>query len=255
MKIASIVEPKSQEWATEKPVGREEPLALWPFHVIPQGGPFYAPHEQQLAPVKQFVIEKYWGTFATNLAFETLPAVPLGPRTLTQMDAETDESLASTPPYWRGATSGWFLWMYPGQGPTTESKGLVADDYQTEVDSFRRHSELWHWTGQFDPVQTMSAVDTDSLRSTFRRLVDQWRSETMMLSSLPALALDSSYQRIIGLGSPVLPLLLEELRDSPHQWFWALVAIAGEDPAAGTTDFETARQLWLDWGRKRNLIE
>ena len=33
------------------------------------------------------------------------------------------------------------------------------------------------------------------------------------------------YQRIIGMGLPVVPLILEELEREPDQWFWALEAI------------------------------
>ena len=39
-----------------------------------------------------------------------------------------------------------------------------------------------------------------------------------------------SYQRIIGLGSAVVPLLLRELERQPDHWFWALKAITGADP-------------------------
>ena len=253
MKIASAVDSESQAWAAEGPALDEQPPAVWAFQLIMTGGPNFSNHVASPPSVKAFVIEKYWGPFAAGLAAETLAAVLVGRGSLVQTDPVTDDVLAPLVPTTVGATSGKLVWMVRGPGPAGE--GVVSDDYMAEVDSFRRHSELWHGKGQFGGLQSAHGVEVDSLRSTFRRLVDQWLSETMMLSSLTALALDKSYQRIIGLGLPALPLLLEELRDRPHQWFWALASIAGEDPAAGTTDFDTARQLWLDWGRRRNLIK
>lgn len=249
MKLASTVDSESQPWAPERPAIGEARHVVWAFQLVVPGGPTFSTPGASPSPVKTFVIEKYWGAFAAGLAFETLATVHIGRGTHVQADVVADDRPVQIVPTALGAASGQLFWMLPG--PRT---GVVADDYMVEVDSFRRHSELWHGTSQFDGLQSAPGVAADSLRSTFRRLVDQWLSETMMLSSLTALALDKSYQRIIGLGFPALPLLLEELRDRPHQWFWALASIAGEDPAAGTTDFDSARQLWLDWGRKRNLI-
>jgi hypothetical protein len=39
-----------------------------------------------------------------------------------------------------------------------------------------------------------------------------------------------SYQEIIAMGPPVVPLLLRELEQDPHFWSWALTAITEEDP-------------------------
>ena len=47
-----------------------------------------------------------------------------------------------------------------------------------------------------------------------------------------------AYQAIIALGSPVIPLLLQDLQREPAHWFEALKAITGEDPVAPA-----------DWGR------
>ena len=39
-----------------------------------------------------------------------------------------------------------------------------------------------------------------------------------------------AYQQIIGMGTDAIPFIVEELRQTPDQWFWALKAITGEDP-------------------------
>jgi len=64
----------------------------------------------------------------------------------------------------------------------------------------------------------------------------------------------AAYQKIIGMGPAVVPLLLEELGQRPDDWFWALAAITGEDPAAGEIDFDRARDAWIDWGREHHYI-
>ena len=50
------------------------------------------------------------------------------------------------------------------------------------------------------------------------------------LESTAQMAMLQPYQRIIGLGMPVVPLILEELNREPNQWFWALEAITGQNP-------------------------
>ena len=93
-----------------------------------------------------------------------------------------------------------------------------------------------------------------SLRDTFSSLVAQWQSATTTSSSVAHMSMHPAYQRIIGLGAAAVPLLLEELRDRPDHWFWALHAITGEDPAQGLTDFDAAVAAWLDWGRDRGFL-
>jgi hypothetical protein len=88
----------------------------------------------------------------------------------------------------------------------------------------------------------------------FASLAAQWASETMLMSSIEAIVLNSAYQQIIGMGMAALPLILQELEREPAYWFWALAAIAREDPAVDAADFDDARERWLAWGRDRGLL-
>jgi hypothetical protein len=65
-----------------------------------------------------------------------------------------------------------------------------------------------------------------------------------------------SYQRIIGLGKPVLGLLLEEIKARPDHWFWALQAITGEDPVPENEKGDLAKMSsrWIEWGREFGLV-
>lgn len=99
------------------------------------------------------------------------------------------------------------------------------------------------------PTPSPRNVDADL----FERLADQWESETAFESIVPQKALHSAYQRIIGMGEPAVPLVLNRLREKPGQWFWALTAMTGADPAAGQDTVEGARAAWLRWGRQDEL--
>jgi hypothetical protein len=91
------------------------------------------------------------------------------------------------------------------------------------------------------------------LEATFLSLVQRWKEERGPNSSTTQLVLCSSYQRIIGLGPAVVPLLLRELERKPDQWFWALQAITGADPvpSASHVPLRERARLWIDWGRQQ----
>lgn len=104
------------------------------------------------------------------------------------------------------------------------------------------------------PSAAPTVVPDADLKEEFAELARRWRGETDMLSSLQRIHMNSAYQQIIGLGPAAVPLIIEELRDRPARWFWALTAITREDPAAQTKTFAEARSAWLDWAVAKHLI-
>jgi hypothetical protein len=102
---------------------------------------------------------------------------------------------------------------------------------------------------------TTQASGADS-HERFRRLAAEWKEKSRYLSNTAQMAMLKPYQRIIGMGMPVVPLILEELRREPDQWFWALEAITGENPvpseAAGKVSLMA--RAWLEWGAQRGLV-
>lgn len=88
----------------------------------------------------------------------------------------------------------------------------------------------------------------------FNDLADRWEAETALESVAARKATHPAYQRIIGMGYPAVPLILGRLQREPRQWFWALTAITGEDPAHGETTADGATDTWLRWGRERGLV-
>ncbi len=90
----------------------------------------------------------------------------------------------------------------------------------------------------------------------FNQLRDEWEQATAFISSVSEMVLHPAYQRIIGMGSDVLPFLFWELERSPNYWFWALKAITGEDPVSDDSagNIEEMTQQWLNWAQVHGLI-
>jgi len=98
------------------------------------------------------------------------------------------------------------------------------------------------------------------LRSTseeFHRLAAAWRENRGPTSSLTEMAMRPEYQQIIGMGRDAVPLLLQELRKTPDHWFWALVAITGEDPVPPEHKGKLSEmtKAWLQWGKDQGYLE
>src|SRR5947208_10527598 len=102
-------------------------------------------------------------------------------------------------------------------------------------------------------LQAPSQADA---RERFHRLATEWKEKSRFLSNTAQMALLRPYQAIIGMGMPVVPLILEELQREPDQWFWALEAITEENPvapeAAGVV--RLTAQAWVEWGKERGFI-
>src|SRR5437667_3416720 len=90
----------------------------------------------------------------------------------------------------------------------------------------------------------------------FRKLADTWKRETVYLSNVAKKAMHPAYQGIIGLGEPAVPLILEDLKQDPADWFWALAAITGDNPVPESSAgrVEEMAEAWLRWGRERGLV-
>lgn len=101
-----------------------------------------------------------------------------------------------------------------------------------------------------------SASNPAGLRERFRRLVAEWKAESRYLSNSAQMAMLKPYQRIIGMGWPAVPLILEEMRREPDQWFWALEAITEENPVPTEAlgNVRAMTQAWNQWGTKQGLL-
>jgi len=134
------------------------------------------------------------------------------------------------------------------------SRTVVAHG-ATPEESEQRANRLWE--AREKQITEVAGHSTDEgLRIAFEELVLSWSAETAHLSSPIRLTEHAAYRQIIGLGPPVLPLVLHDLADHRRFWFPALAAITGESPvpddAAG--DVERMTEAWLEWGREHGLV-
>jgi hypothetical protein len=94
------------------------------------------------------------------------------------------------------------------------------------------------------------------VRERFRQLAAEWKERSRYLSNTAQMAMLKPYQQIIGMGEPVVPLILEELRREPDHWFWALEAITQENPvppeAAGKV--RQMAEAWVEWGKQQGYV-
>jgi hypothetical protein len=100
---------------------------------------------------------------------------------------------------------------------------------------------------------SLKNVSSRTVRERFEALARQWQAETAMLSSTTKRIMHPAYQAIIGLGPAVVPILIEELRERPNYWFWALKAITGEDPVCPEDrgNLERMARAWIEWAEAR----
>ena len=91
------------------------------------------------------------------------------------------------------------------------------------------------------------------IEAIFTTLVNQWLAENRGVSSINQMCMHPAYQQIIGMGEPVIPLLLRELEKKSGHWFWALKSISREDPVPPESKGKVNEmiQVWLEWGRQR----
>ena len=107
---------------------------------------------------------------------------------------------------------------------------------------------------------TTTSVDKNHDKTTpqerFQRLAAEWKEKSRHMSNTAQMAMLHPYQKIIGMGATAVPLILEELRREPDQWFWALEVITDENPvtpeAAGKV--RLMAQAWVEWGKENGFI-
>jgi hypothetical protein len=97
----------------------------------------------------------------------------------------------------------------------------------------------------------------ESLSEKFNRLYVEWDKESCFMSSITDMINLPSYQEIINMGYPVVPLILNKLKEDPDHLFWALCVITQENPVPYEHQGKIAlmAQDWIEWGRKNGIIK
>ena len=87
----------------------------------------------------------------------------------------------------------------------------------------------------------------------FERLADEWERDRPRGIDIEQMTKHPAYQRIIAMGEPAVPWLLQRLAEKPDHWFVALNAITGARPVPPESRgrIKEMTQAWLDWGRQQ----
>jgi hypothetical protein len=109
------------------------------------------------------------------------------------------------------------------------------------------------YTANEDLLTLQASSKEAEIEATFTALANQWHEENRGVSSTNQMCMHPAYQQIIGMGEPVIPLLLRELEKNSGCWFWALKSISREDPVSPESRGNTKEmtQAWLEWGKQR----
>lgn len=107
-----------------------------------------------------------------------------------------------------------------------------------------------------DNVTSSEVTNQRQLRRVFDELRRQWRNDTKYISSATQICEHPAYQKIIAIGEPMLPFIIEEVRNERGHWFYALHKITGFVPDnIQNLPFAQIRQAWLDWFENQNDME
>jgi len=103
----------------------------------------------------------------------------------------------------------------------------------------------------FNQEATMIEMANPAIEQDFDKLFHQWKIERPLGADVLQMVIQPSYQRIIGMGTEALPLILKELEKKPDHWFWALYSITGKDPVLlkHQGNLREMAKDWIDWGR------
>jgi hypothetical protein len=107
-------------------------------------------------------------------------------------------------------------------------------------------------------MTTLTPEQRQDVARRFQGLAARWEAVTRYRSHTNSLRDHPVYQELIGLGEPVIPLILAEVARKPAvSWLAALATITGESPVppdlAGHV--EAMARAWIDWGRQRGYVE
>lgn len=99
----------------------------------------------------------------------------------------------------------------------------------------------------------ISAIPANAEQSRFDHLAEKWKKETGHLSRVTKRCMHPAYQQIIGMGAAAVPLILNDLKTSRDDWFWALSAITGENPITETDAGNVPKmtEAWMQWARSK----
>jgi len=99
----------------------------------------------------------------------------------------------------------------------------------------------------------MRKYQSATIEKQFHEYREKWIHDTKYSSSMQLAALHPVYRKIIELGRPVVPYLINDMKSTGTHWFIALSAITDADPIleqhAG--DVTSMIQDWVNWNNNQ----
>jgi hypothetical protein len=114
--------------------------------------------------------------------------------------------------------------------------------------------EFSHWDSE--PSTKESWLSDEAV---FKALTEKWHQERGASSSITEIILCPSYQSIIAMGPPAIPLILAQLEvegSEPDHWFWALQILTGINPVPEEIEgnLPAMSQVWRETARAKGYI-
>lgn len=109
----------------------------------------------------------------------------------------------------------------------------------------------------FWDTDTLKAVEAKTARALFEMWADTLEEDTRHVASPFAVACHPAHQKILAMKKEeVIPLILRRMQKKGGQWFWALAALAKENPASDRDrgNIKAMRNAWIRWGQKHGHI-
>jgi|GEM_PF-3264026 len=139
------------------------------------------------------------------------------------------------------------IWKHTKQKKVNENSHIYYSFSKQKLSS-----NIAKWNYKKDAVSLLENNIPSDIRDKFNSLANRWEKETCYKSLMSDIVIHEAYQQIIGMGSAVVPLLLEDLTKSdPRHWFWALKAITGTSPIKPEHKGRIKKMAedWLEWGK------
>lgn len=94
--------------------------------------------------------------------------------------------------------------------------------------------------------------EKDAHRERFSELADQWENETVLLSRTDMATEHPAYQKIVDMGEPAVPLILQRMKSQGGHWFAVLREITSVNPVepACRGNILEMQKAWLNWGKE-----
>lgn len=140
---------------------------------------------------------------------------------------------------------------YESAPKSTEQK--IYDDYKYLFNS--TNARVYTLLLNYLYKSLNSNTDNSTIKSKFKKLMNEWKEDTLFISDISKICTHSSYQQIIGMGENVIPLIISELKSNPDHWFWALKAITGKDPVPEEKkgNIREMSNIWIEWYAKQGF--